>query len=419
MTKFETDSQRLVEQFEKSAAELSRTFKAQRQEMNEQYQSKKNVLARLHAGIIAEQDERIEKEGLKADEGFSEQIDQVRQKCEEIKHSMEDIEKDKIAIIEKGDESIARLKADHEKAMREANTAHEKEMDLLNARLRQKQTEIYAADERISDLKHQLMVGQTAYQTEALAMKNSLSTFHQLKISQQNALACDHRAKIDVTRQKLKSVKVVLLDSYSGHFEHLQREIDNIVAARPSLIEEAARTKRVEFEQTIVQCHECLKELGSQIAESLQRSQTSLMHFGHELKTCVETLEEKNAAEVSAVQDESKRVLHYLANVQVEWDCLRDSTQRIYTHYLTEFGHDLRQVEITCEADLRRLAEEHQPVPDPTDYMAVLRDELPDMEMSFRVDEANVEHQKMLILNDKVEEEHQHGIFQALRQNVK
>jgi hypothetical protein len=302
--------------------------------------------------------------------------------------------------------------------MREVTAAHEKEMDVLIARLRQKQAEVYSADERISDLKHQLMVGQTAYQTERLAMKNSLSTVHQLKISQQNALIYDCRAKIDVARQQLKSVKVVSLDSYSGHFEGLQREIDDIVAARKCQVEEAAKARRAEFEQTLGECQERLKELDAQIAISAQRSQMNLTILGNELQTCVGTLETKNHAEVSALKEESKRLSHYLGKVQVEWDCLRESTQRIYNHRLTELEHDLQQTDLECEFHLRRLADEHRPIPDTIDYMAILRDDLNDMEMGFRVDEANLEHNKMLILNGKLEEEHERGMFQALRQNA-
>jgi hypothetical protein len=368
--------------------------------------------------MLREQDDQISQECAKAVAVFSELIDQRRSKCEEYRKSTEEIEKEKAAQLSAAEEKLQSLRADHDQVMTDINARHDKKMESLNAQIQQLRQEVEAAEERLSDLKFQGTIAQSNHETQRLAMRSSLTSSHQLRMSQQRAAVYDRRAKIDVARQKIENVKVVSLDSYAVHFEAIQREIDDEIGLRSIAIEQAVAQERARRDPDIARLTEQLRELEAEIlvhtSETTTTEQTAMM----ELTGRMAVMREKNAAELAGISAEAKKVEGYIASVKREWESLRESTQRIYQHRLHECQHQLFQIETKCEAELAQIRDKNRPTPDPTDYMEAVREEIAEAEAGHRAEEENLMRDKMAVFNARVEEERMRGNLQGLRQNA-
>jgi chromosome segregation ATPase len=293
---------------------------------------------------------------------------------------------------------------------------HDRKMDALNAQLNQLRHEVEGAEEHISDLRFRETVAQSNYQTQRMAMRNSLVSIRQLRVSQQKASIYDVRAKIELAQQKIASIQVVSLDSYAVHFESLQREITEEIELRGIAVEQAVAEERARRDPLIAKLYAQLRALETEISEQVTQSATSESPNG-DFQQRISQFLERNNAEIAELTQEGKKVALYLENIRREWDSLRDSTQRIYEHRLHELEHELTEVAAKCEAEMKRINEKYKPVEDTTDFMKIVRDEIAEMEASYRTDEDNLERERLTIMASRVEEDHTRGMLQGLKQN--
>lgn len=382
------------------------------------YNEKINQIDKLLIEIKKEQEETLAKEEEKIAIKYTSNIEQKNIKANEVRKAIDDINREKDDKSKSAIEKLQKLQAKHASAIDLLNHRHTIEMDKINTQQKNVQNDIDSVEERISTLKRRSEYSEIAFKSRILFTKNSLNMDHQLQMKECQRQIADTDNLIRNFEKMMEKVEKNANETIKKNIVIWQKRIDDEIMRRNKKLKEIEVQVKNEFEEHVNEKKERLKQLNYEISENQLKSTAAVAKVTDKILSRVALVQNKNKAEIDKLKLEMERIRHYLSKVQVEWESLRSSTHCIYDHKLLELRSRTAIQKTTHENKIMQVVKQRTPIPDTTDYMAILEDEMRQLEASYRQEEAQIKHEKMVQLKIKLEEERSRGLLSMRKQNV-
>ena len=346
------------------------------------------------------------------------QIDQRNNKLNELNRVINGINLDKDSKINAADEKIEKIKQKHASDLDILNHKHELDMEDLHAKQENAKNEIFVAEERINSLKRRAMFSKSNFEARIKFMINSLQMDHKLRMKENENYITEVNHKIDHVNQKIEGIDQSIDDSILAKLEIWQKRVDDEISTRNKRLQETEQEMKKDYEKQIEEKREILHQLNIEISDNQLKSVHEAARIQNEMYSRMKELQTKFNNDVKKLRAELKQIAIYSSKIQYEWDTLRDSTQCIYDNKFSELKNMLDLQKSKHDTHFNQLIDKETPVPDKTDYMQLLKEELEQIENDYILEESKIEGEKLVQLRLKCEEERSRGVLATRKANI-
>lgn len=408
----------LRDDFEEKLKKLDIKFVDAKILKNTRFKEKMEKIDKILEKIKQEHEITLKKEEQKIESKYAGNFEQRDTKVNDIKKTINDINQEKEDRNKSTADKLQRLRAKHASTIDLINHRHIIEMDKIESQQKDVRNEIDSVEERISTLRRRSEYSKVNFTSRIQFTRNSLDMDHQLRIKEYQRLISDSDAKIKNIEKMIEKVDNNAKEIIQKNIVTWQKKIDDEIMRRDKKLKEIEKDVKNEFEEHLNEKKERLKQLNYEISENQLKSNAAVAKVTDKMLSRVALVQTKNKAEIDKLKIEMERIKHYLSKVQVEWESLRSSTSCIYDHKLLELRSKTIIQKAEHENDIMLVVKKNTPIPDTTDYMALLQEEIKEMENAFKNEESIFENDKMVQLRIKLEEERSRGLLSMRKQNM-
>ncbi|OHT03545.1 hypothetical protein TRFO_29036 [Tritrichomonas foetus] len=408
----------LTDSFNQSLKQIDIDFVDKRMDLKKKYDDKNHLVDEIVNGIQQDLDKKLSIEAGKVSQNYIEQIEQRNTKLKELQQAITDINTEKENRLKAANEKIEKVQNKHAAALDLLNHRHELDVDDLHAKQKDLQNEIFTAEGRINSLKRRAEFSNNNFNTRIVFTLNAIKMDHQLKMKECQCFIQDVNHKIENLNKMIDNVDKNVDENIKAKLSSWQKRIGDEIVRRGKKVVEIEGETRIDYEKIIEERRERLKQLNYEISDNQLKSVNEIARISDQARDKVVSISTKFNQEIDKLQSELDQIKAYVSKVNDEWDALRLSTHCIYDHKLVELRNMSVLQKSRHEKKINNFVKKNTPVPDSTDYMALLQEELDGIESEYRAEENKLETDKLTQMKLRYEEDRSRGLITTRKQNV-